>query len=410
MAKQCGHGPVQTSAVVVLGGSQCSAIPPPSPPTPSLPTPEEAECEPIDPLSLDQELWAERETKNQRLIDGLHVLNTEALALRSLTRLYETDTLARESFSRSVEVIVRQKATGGKLVVIGVGKSGHIGQKLVATFKSLAIHAVFLHPTEALHGDLGIIGPNDTLMFITFSGKTQELLLMLPHLDKSLPVILLTAHTTYETCDFFQYRSDAILLPAPIIEAEKVSFGVSAPTTSTTMALAMGDALAIAVSKELHNSVAAVFAKNHPGGAIGAAARQPQTIKDLSLSWADIMATPGLNGDSLGGDLLRAGYDSETGWVRVEDQVASPSKIRGLDTAEFTRKLKDIDGLLVSKSQMLSLSAETSIRKARDILQSMQSAPADEETNCRPDSVLAIMERGKIIGVLEVGKVLGPDA
>ncbi|CAM1500922.1 Fc.00g100840.m01.CDS01 [Cosmosporella sp. VM-42] len=406
MAGQCGHGPVQTSAVVVLGASQCSAIPPPSPPTPSLSTPGITPCEPIDPLSLDQESWQDQQIKEQRLRDGLHVLNTEALALRNLTRLYETDPIAREGFNKSVQAIARHDATSGKLVIIGVGKSGHIGQKLVATFKSLAIHAVFLHPTEALHGDMGIIGPNDTLMFITYSGKTQELFLMLPHLDRSLPVILLTSHTSHDTCEFFKHRPDTILLPAPILESEKVSFGVSAPTTSTTMALAIGDALAIAAAKEIHASVSSVFAKNHPGGAIGAAARQPHSIKDISLAWADIPSTPGLKNDSLGVDLLRAGYDSATGWVRVEDRIASPSKIRCLDTVDLTRKLGDIEGLLIPRAQMLSLSACTSIRQARDILQNMQSSPTEEDVWCGPDSVLAIMERGEIIGVLEVGKVL----
>jgi D-arabinose 5-phosphate isomerase GutQ len=283
------------------------------------------------------------------------VLNTEALALRSLTRLYETDSVARDGFNQSVEAITRLQETTGKLVIIGVGKSGHIGQKLVATFKSLAIQAVFLHPTEALHGDLGIIGPDDTLMFITYSGKTQELLLMLPHLDESLPVILLTSHTSHETCEFIKHRPDTILLPAPIPEPEKTSFGVSAPTTSTTVALALGDALAVAASKEMHASVASVFARNHPGGAIGAAARQPRTIKDISISWCDIPVAPELGDESPGVDLLRAGFDSPTGWVRVQDQIASPSTIRGIDKHDLSKSLGELPDALVSKISMLSL-------------------------------------------------------
>ncbi|KAF7549948.1 hypothetical protein G7046_g8174 [Stylonectria norvegica] len=389
-------------------------MPPPSPPTPSTSPPEDTFCEKIDVLSLDQESEREAEqeaeqearAKERRLQDGLHVLNTEALALRSLTRLYETDPLAREGFNRSVQVITQQEVNRGKLIIIGVGKSGHIGQKLVATFKSLAIPAVFLHPTEALHGDLGIIGPHDTLMFITFSGKTQELLIMLPHLSESLPVILLTSHTRHHTCEFVKHRPDTILLPAPIVESEKMSFGVSAPTTSTTVALALGDALAIATAKELHVSVASAFAKNHPGGAIGAAAKKPQTIRDISIPWDDIPTTAGLEYKSLGVDLLRAGYDSPTAWVRVQDRIVCPSRIRTLDSQALCKSLDDIDGILVSKTQMISLSADTSIRQARDILQSMQSGPTEEDVVCGPHSVLAIMEQGEIIGVLEVGKVL----
>ncbi|KAK7424412.1 hypothetical protein QQZ08_008671 [Neonectria magnoliae] len=377
-------------------------MPPPSPPTPSISPPANGFCEPIDPLSLDLELRAEQQAKDQRLRDGIHVLNTEALALRNLTQLYETDPIAQEGFNRSVQVITQQETTRGKLVIIGVGKSGHIGQKLVATFKSLAIHAVFLHPTEALHGDLGIIGPHDTLMFITYSGKTQELLLMLPHLDRSLPVILLTSHTSYETCEFIKHRPDTILLPAPILEAEKMSFGVSAPTTSTTVALALGDALAIAAAKELHTSVSAVFASNHPGGAIGAAAKQPQTIKDIAVRWADIPAMADLGAESLGVDLLRAGYDSTTGWVKVRDSVISPSKIRGLDRQDLSRSLEDVPGLLVPGAQMFSLSSDTSIRQARAMLESLQFSPTDEELVYGPDMVVAVMENCEITGVLEV--------
>lgn len=404
---QPGHGPVQTSAVVVLGASSCPAIPPPSPPTPSSSPPGDAFCEPIDPLTLDRELRGQSQAKDQRLRDGIHVLNTEAIALKNLSRLYETDPVARNGFNQTVQAITRHQSANGKLVVIGVGKSGHIGQKLVATFKSLAIHAVFLHPTEALHGDLGIVGPHDTLMFITYSGKTQELLLMLPHLDESLPTILLTSHTSPDTCDFFKHRPNTILLPAPIPEPEKISFGVSAPTTSTTVALAIGDAIAITAAKEINASIASVFAKNHPGGAIGAAARQPRTIKDIAVSWCDIPSVAETVESSLGFDLLRAGLDSSTGWVRVQDQVASPSTIRAIGRHELNKSLKEIPGSLVSKSTMISLSAGTTIRQAQDILaNTMQLSLDDEDLTCGREGVVAVLERGDLVGVLEVGSIL----
>lgn len=402
---QPAHGPVQTSAVVVLGASSCPAMPPPSPPTPSSSPPGDAFCEPIDPLTLDRELRGESQAKDQRLRDGIHVLNTEAIALRNLSRLYETDAVARDGFNQTVQAIIRQQSTNGKLVVIGVGKSGHIGQKLVATFKSLAIHAVFLHPTEALHGDLGIVGSNDTLMFITYSGKTQELLLMLPHLDESLPTILLTSHTSSGTCEFIKHRPNTILLPAPIPEPEKTSFGVSAPTTSTTVALAIGDAIAITAAKEINASIASVFAKNHPGGAIGAAARQPRTIKDIAISWHDIPAEETAE-TILGFDLLRAGLDSTTGWVRVRGQVASPSTIRGIGRHELNKGLEEIPGSLISRSTMISLSSDTTIRQAQDILNNMQLSPDDEDLRCGRGAVVAVLEKGDLVGVLEVGSIL----
>lgn len=193
--------------------------------------------------------------------------------MQSLAILYEKDQCAQGQFNKAVEAIAWPWHSGSKLVITGVGKSGYIGRKMVSTVQSLGVPAVFLHPTEALHGDLGLVGHHDTLMFISFSGKTAELVQLLPHLHKSLRVIVLTSHTQRETCELLRQRPDGILLPAPIPELETLSVGVAAPTTSTTLALALGDALAVATAKELHSDVSSVFARNHPGGSIGALLR-----------------------------------------------------------------------------------------------------------------------------------------
>lgn len=409
---QAEHRPIQTSAVIVLGATKCQSIPPPSPPTPSISPTSKTLCEPTDGFSLSLGPPEEYNVKDRRLRNGLHVLNTEAAAVTNLSKLYEMDSVARTGFNESVQAITRQASTKGKLVIMGVGKSGHIGKKLVATFQSLAIRAVFLHPTEALHGDLGLIAPGDTLMFITYSGKTQELLLLLPHLDEALPTILLTSHMRHDTCEFLRHRPNAILLPAPIPESESISFGVSAPTTSTTVALALGDALAITVANELHPNVTAVFAKNHPGGAIGAAINtQPQTLGQISTPWADITSADALCEASSGLHLLRAGYGSKTGWVRLGEEIAAPGKIRQLSDAELSSPIRDTPGLMISRRQMLAMSSETTIRRARDILRdrSAQSTQAQQQEQVVPgsDSVIAVTQGGCIIGVLEVEQVLG---
>jgi phosphoheptose isomerase len=88
---------------------------------------------------------------------AVHVISTEASALSCLSQLYETDPIARDGFARAVEAIAQSMSQGGKLVVIGVGKSGKIGEKIVASMNSLGILCVFLHPVEALHGDLGVL-------------------------------------------------------------------------------------------------------------------------------------------------------------------------------------------------------------------------------------------------------------
>jgi D-arabinose 5-phosphate isomerase GutQ len=346
----------------------------------------------------------EQRVASERLHGAIHVLKTEAMTLTCLVHLYETDPIARDGFHGSIEAITRHKGEKGKLVVVGVGKSGLIGKKLVATYNSLGIPSTFLHPTEALHGDLGSVGQHDTLLFITFSGKTQELLSLLPHIDRSLPLILLTSHTRPETCEFIRLRPDTILLPAPVHEPEKVSFGVSAPTSSTTAALAVGDAIAINAAKELQPCVSAAFAKNHPGGAIGAAAARARTIKDISVSWLGIPIMAARIG-SVGSDVLRAGYDSKSGWVRIRDSVASPSRIRGLGNHQLSRCVAKIPGLFVARDEMLSISADISLRHAVDLISNMQQA-SDGEIVCESDTILAVMDKGDITGVLEVGQLL----
>ncbi|KAK2030504.1 SIS domain-containing protein [Colletotrichum zoysiae] len=409
------HRPVQTSAVYVLGAPQADSMPPPSPPSPPVSPPEEGFFEELDELSLGSpdDLPENDESCAQvqdRLHAATHVLKTEAAALRAVANLYETDPIAREGFNRTVAAVTRHKGEKGKLIITGVGKSGHIANKLVATFNSLSIASVFLNPIDALHGDLGIIQQHDVLMFITFSGKTSELLGLLPHLDRPSSLVILTGHTRPDTCELVKLRPDTILLPAPVHESEMASFGVSAPTTSTTVALAVGDALAIAAAQELHpNSVAQVFSRNHPGGAIGAAFRKPQTILDLAVPWADVADESGsLCADSsVGADLFRAAYDAASGWVRVGDDVASPSRIRRLATHDFSRRLRDIPRLMVPRAEMLSISAGTTIRRAADFVRSMQGAADDGEYVCGgPDSILAVLDRGDIVGVLEVGKLL----
>lgn len=207
---------------------------------------------------------------------AVHVLSTERAALAHLESLYQTDPVAQENLSRAVDRIVRSIQNGGKVVFSGVGKSGKIAQKLEASMNSLGVYSAFLHPTEALHGDLGLVRPNDTLLMISFSGRTSELLSLLPHLPSTVPVIAITNHINPSTCPLLAFHPPdlAILLPAPIHESEELSFGVAAPTSSTTVALSLGDALAIAAARKIHTTPgrgpAEVFRSFHPGGAIGA--------------------------------------------------------------------------------------------------------------------------------------------
>lgn len=111
------------------------------------------------------------------------------------------------------------------------------------------------------------------MIFITFSGKTGELMAVMPHLPSGIPTIVITSHTTASACELLQTSIGGYVLPAPIPESEITSFGLPTPTTSTTVALALADALALSAARFVETLTgrdpADVFAKNHPGGAIG---------------------------------------------------------------------------------------------------------------------------------------------
>ncbi|KAL5614739.1 hypothetical protein BROUX41_004833 [Berkeleyomyces rouxiae] len=365
-----------------------------------------------------------------RLASANHVLSTEAAALAAVTQLYATHSIARAGFNAAVSAIVRHRGDRGKLVIIGVGKSGIIARKLVATFSSLGICAIFMHPTDALHGDLGYIQPNDTLLVITFSGKTPELLLLQNHLPSNLPTILLTAHTNPDDCAFIRARPTTILLPTPIPTSEKKSFGVSAPTTSTTTALAVGDALAITAAHELHSTpdglhLAAVFARNHPGGAIGAALRsapQPPTLQNLLVSpfteLPQLEPCAGSEGALTGADVLRAGLDAAAngpgtaaaaGWLRLCDgSVLSPSRIRALRNDQLLLPIAQIPDLVVAREQMLEMAADTQVSVAKDLVRSAHTHMLDGAGYLQSeDAVVALLDStGQIVGALEASYIL----
>lgn len=228
------------------------------------------------------------ESGHTRLLDqAVNVLATEAAALSHITHLYKTDLKARKSFANAVNAIIDAQQTGAKLIVSAVGKSGFIGMKLAATCKSLGIRSSFMHACEAAHGDLGDLQPNDVLLFVSYSGKTPELLNLSPHIPPETRVIAITSQTKPESCQILSDIEYGILLPAPIHELEEVSFGVNAPTTSTTVALAVADMLTLTVADQLQGSEKKqVFKRNHPGGAIGMTHREVAKLKrdDVDVS------------------------------------------------------------------------------------------------------------------------------
>jgi len=182
-----------------------------------------------------------------------HVLDLEADAISALKSKID------ENFISACELILNCQ---GRLIVVGIGKSGHIGNKIAATFASTGTPAFFVHPSEASHGDLGMITQNDIVLAISNSGETPEILTILP-IIKRMGVKLISLCGNSKSA--IAKHSDAILNCSVDKEACPLNL---APTTSTTATLALGDALAMAVleSREFNETD---FARSHPGGALG---------------------------------------------------------------------------------------------------------------------------------------------
>jgi len=167
-----------------------------------------------------------------------------------------------DDFCRAVDAILETIAAGGKVIVAGVGKNWHIGNKIAATLTSTGTPAVVMHPIEAMHGDFGIIGDRDILLSLSYSGASEELIALLqPVKRKGVRIIAITGVSDSPLA----LHSDIIL--SVKIDKEACPFNM-APTTSTTATLALGDALAM-VLLEARGFRIEDYAKLHPGGAIG---------------------------------------------------------------------------------------------------------------------------------------------
>ena len=224
---------------------------------------------------------------------------------------------------------------GGKIVLCGVGKSGHVGHKLAATMASTGSPAAFLHPVEAMHGDLGMLGPDDLLLALSYSGETDELLAMLPAARRlGVPIAAVTGDTSSRLAQW----SD---LTVPMrVSREACPFNL-APTTTTTALMALGDALAI-VLLEARGFGKDDYAKLHPAGAIG---------RSITLQIADIMRTgeqfPTVLPDTVVREAVLRMTRARCGSVAVVD---SQDMVVGIFTdGDFRRHATTDPGLLESR-------------------------------------------------------------
>jgi arabinose-5-phosphate isomerase len=288
-------------------------------------------------------------------------------------------------FEQAVELIM---ACPGRVVITGIGKSGLIGQKIAATLNSTGTPSFFLHPVEAMHGDLGTVAALDVVLAISYSGETAELNLLLPSLQKrGVKLIALTGNSA----SALARCADAVLSAA--VPREACPLGL-APTASTTAALAMGDALAV-VLLERKKFKESDFRLNHPGGSLGERLKVrvsevmlvgddiPRVARSVSLRQAIIT----LNDKNLGAVLI----------------TEPPDRVAGIVTDGDIRRLVvralDLDGQKVE---------EVMTPAPKSIDQDLLAADALSIMQRHEITILPVTDRsGRLLGVLHLQDLLG---
>lgn len=256
------------------------------------------------------------------------VIRTEIAALQALGRQLDA------TFDAVVELVVEVLRRRGKIVVVGIGKSGNIGQKIAATLTSTGTTSVLLSSVDALHGDLGVINDGDVVLALSYSGETDELLNLLPALKRLAGKIVAMTGVPRST---LARHADLVLNTK--VPREACPFNL-APTASTTAMLALGDALAIAIMKA-RGFKEAHFARYHPAGAIGRA---------LLLKVADVMRTGDRNPccplDASVRDALLAMTRAKAGSVAVVDRRG---RLAGVFTDGDLRRRMAADDLVLAR-------------------------------------------------------------
>ena len=291
---------------------------------------------------------------------GLAVIDTE---LASVSRLRSR---IDDSFARACELMLECE---GRIVVTGMGKSGHIAGKIAATLASTGSPAFFVHPGEASHGDLGMITSKDVVLALSNSGNTSEILTIVPIIKRlGVPLICMTGNPGSPLA------TEATISLDVGVEKEACPLGL-APTSSTTVALAMGDALAVALL-DARGFTEEDFALSHPGGSLG---------RRLLLHVSDIMHS--------GDDMPRVGPD-----VSISEALL-----------EMSSKGMGMTAIVDSGNKVLGIYTDGDLRRTLDRKIDLQRTRIDEvmTKNCKTvdardlaAAVLKLMEDNRINGVL----------
>ncbi len=318
--------------------------------------------------------------------EGIRVLKIETEAISRLIQHID------HHFADAVELCFQCK---GHIVVIGMGKSGLIGKKMSATFASTGTPSFFMHPSEAIHGDLGMISKHDVAIMISNSGETEEILRILPSL-KRLDLKLVTL--TGEVKSTLAKRSNVVLDVS--VKEEACSLGL-APTASTTAALAMGDAIAMALLQQ-KGFKKEDFASFHPGGSLG---------RNLLLKVEDVMHTgpeiPIVTADTPMNEVVLEMSVKKLGMTTVIDQN---NTLTGIITDGDLRRLFKSAGQ--SGEAIFSLPAKEAMSKRPKTIK--KSALAAEAIRIMEDAsitaLVALSNSGNIEGIVHLHDLLKKGA
>ena len=307
------------------------------------------------------------------------LLNLEADAIRRTAK-----TLDRESVERAVELLA---ACESKVIITGVGKSGVIAQKIAQTMTSTGTVAVFVHPSDALHGSLGVISRGDIVIALSNSGETDEILMILPALKLRQVTLIAIVGNTGSTLA----RNADIVLDASV-DQEACPLNL-APTTSTTVALAIGDALAMTLM-EAKNLTAEDFAANHPAGRLG---------KRLTLRVSNLMhESPSVTPESNWLEVVRAISKFALGAVNIVDEnenligIVTDGDLRRTIEKTPPEELSSLTAAQMMTPNPITASPDM---LAYDALQLMENRPSQI-------SVLPVVENGKSVGLLRLHDIV----
>ncbi|MBC6982401.1 SIS domain-containing protein [Caulobacter sp. 17J80-11] len=304
---------------------------------------------------------------------GRRVLQIEADALRRMAE--ELD----GAFAKAVETM---HGVTGRVVCTGVGKSGHVGRKIAATMASTGTPAIFVHATEASHGDLGMVGTDDAVLALSKSGETKELADVVAYAKRfGIPLIGMTSKAD----SALGRAADVLLLLPPEPEAAD---GVDAPTTSTTLQIALGDALAVALL-ERRGFTALDFRVFHPGGKLGAVLR---TVGDLMHPAAEL---PLARSTTPMHETLLVMTEKRFGCVGV---LNAEGRLAGIVTDGDLRR--HMEGLMTHTAGEVMTPAPLAVERG------MLAGEALKLMNDNRITVLFVVEDGRPVGILHVHDVL----